>query len=354
MNSGRRVTRRDLSRRRVLLLTISGLTVLATFPVVGHHLLGGGGNLFNGRDTIGNLCVVALHTILAPVHYGYHLALLIGIIYATADRTRAWARLKGALGKLHFEVVPPTGPFADALAHAGAATSDAIIVRGLPNPAFTAGWWKPKIYLNAELAERLNGRELKSLVAHEAAHLRRRDPLRLAVLRFFACLVFWLPALRRLAEDVADEAEFEADDLAASGQPLVLASAILKVALWGRSGRTLQAVVAFTGPDLIEQRVRRLSGERIPRRSHITTRSILAAAVMLGVAVSSGVVMARPISAGSSTKTSSRQATNTPHPGHKGSCSEHTGLALFHLFCDGRSFKSGTFACQHHLRAKTL
>lgn len=353
MSGGRGAAGRDLPRKRVLLLIISGLTVLATLPVVGHHLLGGGGNLLDGRDNIGNLCLVALHEILAPIHNGFHLALFVGLIYATADRTRAWARFKSALEKLHLEVIPPTGPFADALAHAGMAPSDAIIVRGLPNPAFTAGWWKPKIYLNAELTERLSGRELQSLVAHEAAHLRRRDPLRLATLRFFACLVFWLPALRRLAEDVADEAEFEADDLASSGHPLVLASAILKVALWGRSRRTMQAVVAFAEPDLIEQRVRRLSGERISRRSHVTTRSILAAAVMLGVAVSSGVVMAHPLSDGS-TKTSSRSAANTPHAGHKGECSRHAGLAAFHLFCDGRSLESGTPDCPHYLRTKTI
>ena len=45
-------------------------------------------------------------------------------------------------------------------------------------------------------------------------------------------MLFLIPALRKLSADVADEAEFEADEVAARGRPLILATAILKVALW--------------------------------------------------------------------------------------------------------------------------
>ena len=106
--------------------------------------------------------------------------------------------------------------------------------------------------------------ELNAVLAHEQAHVVRRDPLRLAALRFLACTLFWLPALRRLADDVTDEAEIAADDIAAGDQPLVLASAILRVASWRdlRAG-PLGAIGAtgFTCRDLLERRIRRLAGE---------------------------------------------------------------------------------------------
>lgn len=337
---------RELSRRRVLLIAISALTVLATLPVVGHHIAGSGANLLDGRDNIGDLCLVALHALLAPVHFGFHVALVIGLLYATFDRLRAWLRLRTITAKLALETVPVSGAFADAFAAAGIDPERAVIVRSLPNPAFTAGWWRPRIYLAAELPDKLNPLELQALVAHEAAHLERRDPLRLAVLRFFACLVFWLPALRRLAEDVSDEAEFEADDVASQGRPLILASAILNVAMLGSAQSRLRGAVAFAGPGLIEQRVRRLSGEAIPRRSHVNTRSLGAATAMLIIAVTSGIVMAHPLDSGP--VRAETQSSEQGHPGHKGKCSEHQGLAILHLFCGGLPFGIGGTDCPHH------
>ena len=43
--------------------------------------------------------------------------------------------------------------------------------------------------------------------------IARRDPLRLSLMRFLACTLFYIPALRRLADDLTDEAEIEADAL---------------------------------------------------------------------------------------------------------------------------------------------
>lgn len=347
MKRGWSIGSRELSRRRMLLVAISGLTVLATLPVVGHHIVGGGANLLDGRDNIGDLCLVALHALLAPVHYGFHVALVIGVLYATSDRVRAWFRLRQVTAKMQLEPVPANGPFAEAFTAAGVDRQRAVIIAGLPNPAFTAGWWRPRIYLAAELAGTLSTLELQALIVHEAAHLERRDPLRLAVLRFFACLVFWLPALRRLAEDVTDEAEFEADDIASRGRPLVLASAILSVALLGGGDTAPKGAVAFAGPGLIEQRVRRLSGEPIEKRSHVTTRSLAAAAAMLLFALASGIVMAHPLASEPLTG-SAQSADRTTHAGHKGKCSEHEGLAVLHLFCGGLPFGIGGTDCPHH------
>lgn len=343
---------RDISRRRVLLLVISSLTVLATLPVVGHHLLGSGGNFLDGRDNIGNLCLVALHALLAPVHFGFHVALIAGLVYAFTDRIRAWLKFRRTVRKLSVQAVPATGPLADAVSAGGTRRSEVVVVSGLPNPAFTAGWWRPKVFLDGSLADRLTAAELKSVIAHEMAHVRSRDPLRLAVLRFFACLVFWLPALRRLAEDVAEEAEFEADEVAATQRPLILASAILKVALWKPSVQPMHGVAAFVSSGLVERRVRRLSGESLPIRTHVTTRSLVGAAAMLIAAIASGVVMAHPLVAPEAH--SAQSAPRSEHADHKGECSKHNGLAISHLFCNSPHFGQGSAGCPSHAGRSAL
>lgn len=350
MRVGRLRSGGDLSRRRVLLMLISALTLLATIPVVGHHALGSEANFLDGRDNLGNLCLVALHIILGPVHSGFHIALGFGLVYAAADRGRAWLRLRRVIGTLNLMSPLSLGPFRSAIAGAGVDPDKVRVVDALPNPAFTAGWWKPRIYLSAQLADTLSAPELERLVLHERAHLERRDPLRLAILRFFACMLFWIPALRKLAADVADEAEFEADDAAINGKPLVLASAILSIARWRQTRLPTAAASGFSDYDLVEQRVRRLSGEIPPSRSHVTTRSLIAATAMLAAVLSSGVMVTHPLSPVESIA----QADHSAHVGgHTGRCRGHDEPVFFHLFCGGLPFGLGGVDCPHHIAGPT-
>src|SRR6185436_14597908 len=71
-------------------------------------------------------------------------------------------------------------------------------IHGLPTPAFTAGWFRPRIYVAASVVTSLSQAELGAVIAHEAAHVSRRDPLRSSLLRFLADILFYIPALRRL------------------------------------------------------------------------------------------------------------------------------------------------------------
>jgi hypothetical protein len=208
------------------------------------------------------------------------------------------------------------------------------------------------VYLARELADFLSPEQLAAVVAHEAAHVRRRDPLRLSALRFLGRTLFWIPALRRLADDMADEAEILADDAGAGEQPLVLASAILALAGWGtpaaESGAvsfppaTAVGIIAGYGAGngvrhgaardgatipardaLLERRVRRLAGEAVPVATHVTRRSLAWASAALAAVWASGIIMAHPLPAAV--------------PGHPDAehCEHHRRSALTHLFCLG-------------------
>jgi hypothetical protein len=94
--------------------------------------------------------------------------------------------------------------------------------------AFCAGYLRPRVYLSGGALTRLSPDELQAVVAHERHHLRRRDPLRLLIAGILADGLFFLPALRRLADRYGALAELAADEAAArTSSASTLASALL-------------------------------------------------------------------------------------------------------------------------------
>lgn len=331
------LTLREQSHRRVVLCAIAALFILSTSPVFAHHLASGAHSLLGGADHLGAFCLTALHLLLAPVHYAFHIVLWIGLAYGLWDRWRAWRSGVRALDPLEAAVPTPGDPFWQAAQATGIDPRRLRLVPGLPSPALTIGIVRPVIYVARELAAELTGDELIAVLAHEGAHLTRCDPLRLSLLRFLACTLFWIPALRRLADDVADEAEILADDRAARGRPLVLATAILTLAQRHvplRAGDVPMPSVGFCNAHLLDRRVRRLAGERVPVRSHVTRRSVIGALAALSLVWTSGLLMAHPL-----------PSTLASH--HKAHCEHHGESAVRHLFCLGGPFATLARECPH-------
>lgn len=343
---------REHAHRRFVLWGIGVLVLLSLSPVLGHHLSSRLDAALVGKDHIWILCLVALHTLLAPVHGAFHLLLLVGLLFALYDRLRAAWRLRQTIRLLSAEPRKTSSTLDAAALAVGVAPHTVHVVRGLPNPAFTAGWWAPRIYVAEEVSEVLSAAQLAAVLAHEAEHVRRRDPLRLSLLRFLGCTLFWIPAFRRLAADAADEAEIAADDAAAGERPLVLASAILEMAAWrgprfgGVNDSTLLrgAVVSFAGQRgiaaahhdaLLDRRIRRLAGETVVVSSHLTKRSLISAAAILSAVWTSGIAVAHPMPVGT--------AAVTAH------CTHAHRSPFAHLFCllDSQDSGSDSPRCPH-------
>lgn len=326
---------REQAHRRATLLGISIVLVLSILPVVGHHISRSLASALTGVDHIGAFCVVALHVLLSPVHGAFHVALGTGLVYAIFDRWRSWHSLARALSPLETRTVFQGEKLWLAAVESGLDPERLYTVDGLPNPAFTVGLIWPRVYVASSLEENLSPVELQAVISHEAAHVFRRDPLRVTALRFLACTLFWLPALRRLADDLGDEVEIAADDYAAADQPLVLASAILKLADW-RDRAALQGAVGFQRDDLLDRRILRLAGEKAAPSTHLTRRSLAGAALALLLVTASGLLAADPAT----------EAVGVSHVRH---CAHHRESALRHLFCLGFHVRFTGERCPHGL-----
>jgi Zn-dependent protease with chaperone function len=105
-----------------------------------------------------------------------------------------------------------------------------VLLVNNPEPqAFCAGLLRPRVYLSTGALERLDDAELRAVVAHEAEHALRRDPLRLFAAHVLSDALFFLPVMRRLHRRYASLAELAADEAAisSSGNAQPLASALL-------------------------------------------------------------------------------------------------------------------------------
>ena len=311
---------REQAHRRVILLSIGMLITLVISPLFSHHVVKGAEVLLAGKDQIGALCLIALHILLEPVHDLFHLVFLAGLAYASWDRIRVWRAAREVLRFLPERVPGAGSAFWHASRAAGVDPRIVRVVAGLPTPAFTIGWVRPHVFVAESLATTLTAEQLAAVLAHEGAHAARRDPLRLSLLRFLSHTLFWIPAMRRLADDVADEAEIQADDAAAGTTPLVLASAIVALAHSGFPDG-LRATVGFHHPGLLERRVRRLLGEAPFPGSHLTRRSIAGASLALALMAVSGAIVSHPLPGGD------------PHTGHGTYCELEGASILTHLDC---------------------
>lgn len=327
------VIRREERRRRLLLFGIVAALLLAITPVVGHHLLKVVPWLSSEQHHFGMLCLVTLHHLLEPIHRVAHWLLYVGVGYVVFERGGVIWRHGRAMRALPQLRVGPRSALGRAAAEAGLRPSQLRTVAGLPMPAFTSGWINVRVVVAAELHERLTHDELVAVLAHEAVHLRRRDPLRLFALRTLASLLFWLPVLRRLAADLEDEVEITADDRVPPHLSLALASAVLKL---GGGAAPVSATVGFQRADLLPRRIRRLAGEDVTPVTHTSMRSLALASVALVLAWSSGLMVLHPLS--------DARGDATHGPAH---CDHPLTSPLTHLFCQGWSFGGGVRVCPH-------
>lgn len=164
--------------------------------------------------------------------------------------------------------------------------------RSIPVP-IARGLAHSEICLPQRALDELGQRQQESMLAHELAHVRRRDPVWLVIAGAIESLFFFQPLHRLARIRLREIAEYRCDDWAArvTGEPLSLARCLTQVAGWSLApARALPAMGMAGGRSGLSQRIRRLverGGEGDSRPRWLLPAA--AAALALVVAAAPGV-----------------------------------------------------------------
>jgi beta-lactamase regulating signal transducer with metallopeptidase domain len=167
-----------------------------------------------------------------------------------------------------------------------------LLDRGRPIP-LVWGIFRPCLLLPAESVT-WDAAQLRSVLLHETAHLRRRDPL-VQCLMQLACALYWFNPLVWLAAwRLHVERERACDDLvlAKGVKPSVYAGHLLEIASqltptpW-----TAGCGLAMARKSSLEGRLLAVLSDRLDRRN--VTRTLVAAAFLLGTGIAVPVAMLR-------------------------------------------------------------
>jgi WD40 repeat protein/beta-lactamase regulating signal transducer with metallopeptidase domain len=166
-------------------------------------------------------------------------------------------------------------------------------LRGLPRvrvllgvvPPFVWAAWRPTLYFPADLLKRLSTQGRLTLLAHELAHLRRRDHVVrwvefVALAFYWWCPLAWLARseLRRLEEEACD-AEVGAT---LPGTAYAYASAVLETIDFLAGARRVPALASAVGQsDSLRRRLVLILGTQRSARPTRTSRLVFGAAAVL-------------------------------------------------------------------------
>jgi hypothetical protein len=149
-----------------------------------------------------------------------------------------------------------------------------------------AGILFPKVIISKGMFELLDEAQLTAVLAHEAAHVRHRDPARALAVRCASNALFYLPLARYLSKKSLVASELGADSAAASvaGQP-ALVRALLDVL--GRVRPGLGTVTEMASLDALDSRIEALQTRALPRTRpkfviQVTSALVLVGLILLG------------------------------------------------------------------------
>ena len=125
----------------------------------------------------------------------------------------------------------------------------------------TVGFWSPRVIVAPELAQLLDANALRAALAHERAHVRHRDPLRIWLAQFVTDLQCPWSAAQRRFTDWLTALELARDDEARAGgiDGADLAAAVLgSLRLQCRTSGTAATLIGR--PEALPARIARLLG----------------------------------------------------------------------------------------------
>jgi beta-lactamase regulating signal transducer with metallopeptidase domain len=166
-----------------------------------------------------------------------------------------------------------------------------ISVPGAPRLCHAVGLRDRRVVVSEDLASTIGAMEFDAALAHEEAHLRRRDPA--AFLGLSIASLFAVPVIARYLsvrfQEAAEEA-CDAEAAAAVADPPLVAAALVKVASLQREAPVSGARMSAFGETALERRVRFLLLDAAPGIA--PARAILVAATATAAAFTVALLQA--------------------------------------------------------------
>lgn len=207
----------------------------------------------------------------------------VGFAAIVVTRFRMWRRLQGFL---------TASTSVEIRAVAIPESIEVRAVGGLMEPG-VIGWLRPVLLFPSDIASRLSPQELKAIVAHEMAHIRRRDNLMSAIHMIVEALFWFHPLVWWIGARLIDERERACDEevLRSGNEPIVYAEGMLKVCKTYLAS-PLRCVSGVTGSSL-KKRLRIILVGSLALDLNLAKKLLLAAAASCVVAVSLSVGIIR-------------------------------------------------------------
>lgn len=183
---------------------------------------------------------------------------------ALADKLRDLCRRSGVRRKVRLSLAPSLGA------------------------PISMGWLRPEICVPPRALVELSDEEQEALLAHELAHVVRRDPLWLAGCRLLEGVFFFQPLHRLARHEIEDCAEFLSDAWAVrtTGLRFSLASCLTRIAEWiVGDRRVLPAPAMAHGRSRLRHRVELLLEEGTAHTVELRPRWLLPACFGFGASL---------------------------------------------------------------------
>ena len=191
---------------------------------------------------------------------------------------------------------------------------DVAISSAIAGPV-TVGLWRSMLLLPLHFAERIQDADLNAVMAHECAHMQRRDFAKNLLYRMVSLPVAYHPVLWLTLARVAESREVVCDamaaDLVAGGENY--ARSLLRLATIVTSGapaRTLHAIGIFDA-NTFERRVMRLTARRIEIGRRLRAVTVVACVAVGAATCASALALRMEIAAPGAAAAEQNEKTST-------------------------------------------
>ena len=170
-----------------------------------------------------------------------------------------------------------------------------LLASGIAEVPMVVGWLSPVVLVPAALFTRMSPDQLRALLAHELAHVRRHDHLLNAVQAVVEIVLFFHPAVWWISKQVRAEREYCCDDSSVrlTGNPRLLAEALAALEAI-RIARQPQAALAADGGPLMK-RIARILGTRPTGSATPSGWQLPAGLALAGLLTLAGGAFAAPL-----------------------------------------------------------